>query len=98
MDNMKKEEEETCVKVQARHCSVAWKYFIKNDGKGTVFCKLCKTTFKFSSNTANMIKHLRVRHRLNIPAVASGGERLCAEEPAHSSNGKFAKGLTITPY
>ncbi|XP_055056459.2 E3 SUMO-protein ligase ZBED1 isoform X1 [Misgurnus anguillicaudatus] len=85
MDNMKKEEEETCVKVQARHCSVAWKYFIKNDGKGTVFCKLCKTTFKFSSNTANMIKHLRVRHRLNIPAVASGGERLCAEEPAHSS-------------
>ncbi|XP_057209322.1 zinc finger BED domain-containing protein 4 isoform X1 [Triplophysa rosa] len=80
MDNMKEEELENQVKIQARYFSLAWKYFIKNENNGTVYCKLCKSTFKFSSNTANMIKHLRVKHRLHVPAVASGGERLCMEE------------------
>ncbi|XP_051749956.1 uncharacterized protein si:dkeyp-117b8.4 isoform X1 [Ctenopharyngodon idella] len=85
MANMKQEDPEISVKTQARYCSVAWKYYIKNESNATVYCRLCKTNFKFSSNTANMIKHLRVKHRLNIPAVANGGERLCTEEPGEGS-------------
>ncbi|XP_051981619.1 uncharacterized protein LOC127643095 [Xyrauchen texanus] len=85
MDNMKQEEPETSVKAQARCCSLAWKYFIKNEDDGTVYCKLCKTNFKFCSNTANMIKHLRVKHRLILPTTAYGAERLFAEDPEHSS-------------
>ncbi|XDV19847.1 hypothetical protein PO909_025249 [Leuciscus waleckii] len=85
MANMKQEDPEISVKTQARYCSIAWKYYIKNESNATVYCRLCKTDFKFSSNTANMIKHLRVKHRLNIPAVASGGERLCAEGPGEGS-------------
>ncbi|XP_018960105.2 uncharacterized protein LOC109090725 isoform X1 [Cyprinus carpio] len=85
MANMKQEELEISPKSQARYCSVAWKYYIKNESNATVYCRLCKTNFKFSSNTANMIKHLRVKHRLNIPTVANGGERLCTEEPNEGS-------------
>ncbi|XP_056314617.1 uncharacterized protein si:dkeyp-117b8.4 isoform X2 [Danio aesculapii] len=85
MANMKQEELEISGKTQARYCSVAWKYYIKNELNGTVYCRLCKSTFKFSSNTANMIKHLRVKHRLNIPTVANGGERLCTEEPSEGN-------------
>lgn len=89
MANMKQEELEISGKTQARYCSVAWKYYIKNELNGTVYCRLCKSTFKFSSNTANMIKHLRVKHRLNIPTVANGGERLCTEEPSERNMGEF---------
>ncbi|XP_039518036.1 uncharacterized protein si:dkeyp-117b8.4 isoform X1 [Pimephales promelas] len=85
MANMKQEDTEISVKTQARYCSIAWKYYIKNESNATVYCRLCKTDFKFSSNTANMIKHLRVKHRLNIPAVANGGERLCAEGPGEGN-------------
>lgn len=96
MANMKQEDPEISVKTQARYCSVAWKYYIKNESNATVYCRLCKTNFKFSSNTANMIKHLRVKHRLNIPAVANGGERLCTEEPGEGSMGEFQKYQTRT--
>ncbi|XP_042612790.1 uncharacterized protein LOC109074825 isoform X2 [Cyprinus carpio] len=84
MANMK-QEPEISEKTQARCCSIAWKYYIKNESNATVYCRLCKKTFKFSSNTANMIKHLRVKHRLNIPTVANGGERQCTEEPTEGS-------------
>ncbi|XP_026109086.1 uncharacterized protein LOC113081217 isoform X1 [Carassius auratus] len=85
MANMKQEEPEINVKTQPRHCSIAWKYYIKNESNATVYCRLCKKNFKFSSNTANMIKHLRVKHRLNISSVANGGERQCTEEPNQGS-------------
>ncbi|TRY59887.1 hypothetical protein DNTS_008120 [Danionella cerebrum] len=68
------------VKVQARHFSVAWKYFLKNENKGTVYCRLCNSTFKFSSNTANMIRHLRIKHSLCIPSGASGDQRPGTEQ------------------
>lgn len=91
MANMKQEESEISAKTQARHFSVAWKYYIKNENNATVYCRLCETNFKFSSNTANMIKHLRVKHRLDIPTVNNGGERLCTEELKEDSMGEFQK-------
>lgn len=51
--------------------SVVWDFFTKNEEKST--CNICKTVYKHSNTTTNLVNHLKRKHpmqyndKINVP-------------------------------
>jgi len=46
-----------------KNASIVWKYFQKDvNNPSTAFCTLCKTSYKRSNSTSNLLDHLNRKH------------------------------------